>query len=579
MATEDKAGAKPIQNLVAGLMILGMAACLWFVFHAGSEINRELGPNALAVSPDGKLFVASHGKLHVFSDENHREASYDFEAMGLPRAPADIGVRSDGRLYFADMERARLVVCDLQKAVCDGTELGLASWTPAHLMPGNTFKFFIHEPRSRLYISDNGGHTLVIADASGKVLSRTTPSREVIFPNQLASYAPGELTVADTNHNRIVTFEVGGDRVGKVLREFSTRGLGPSREGRIWPFGMARLPDARSWVLIARNGMKDADVMLLDAKGAAVKRIDLGADSDPFAIALWKGAVVVADGRNARLQAFDPDGGNRREIRDEAFAEELRGIARRSDEWREYRTFGIAGMVLFPIMGIVVLWRLGVPLTPPNRQPIVRPATGAKPSPAGRDVSWIGADPEFVRKQARNARSSAFVFALLLGAMGVTMYFAFGNRPMTRERVMVLAAFGCVLVFTVAMIYFAIRDAAKRFGELGLGVSDRGLHVRSPAWHGTGPVAERGPFAWRDVYFDGRRFLAGNVSLNAKMPTGAEIFPRAALENEILSRVPAGNFVNPADLGWRAMKAAPMTAKVAYGILIAAMLFYLWVRW
>jgi len=244
----DKTGAKPLQNLVAGLMILGMAACLWFVFHAGSQINRELGPNALAVSADGKLFVASHGKLHVFSDEKHREASYDFEPMGLPRAPADIGVRSDGRLYFANMEEGRLVVCDLRKGACDGKDLGLASWTPAHLQPVNTFKFFIDEPRSRLYISDNGAHSLVIADATGKVLSRTGASKEVIFPNQVASYAPGEITVADTNHNRIVTFDVSGDKVGKVLREFPTRGLAPSRPGKgpggIWcsPVGRAARP-------------------------------------------------------------------------------------------------------------------------------------------------------------------------------------------------------------------------------------------------------------------------------------------------------------------------------------------------
>jgi len=128
-------------------------------------------------------------------------------------------------------------------------------------------------------------------------------------------------------------------------------------------------------------------------------------------------------------------------------------------------------------------------------------------------------------------------------------------------------------------MYLAIKDAAKRFGELGLGASDRGFHVRNPEWHGTGPVKERGPFEWRDVYFDGRRFLAGNVTINAKMPTGAEIFPRAALENEILSRVPAANFVTPQTLGWKAMKVAPPGVKVAYGLLIVAMLFYMWVRW
>jgi sugar lactone lactonase YvrE len=575
----DKTGAKPLQNLVAGLMLVGMASCLWFMVHAGNQINRELGPNALAVSADGKLFVASHGRLHVFSDEKQREASYDFEPMGLPRAPADIGVRSDGKLYFANMEEGRLAVCDLQKAACDGKDLGLAGWTPAHLQPVNTFKFFIDEPRSRLYISDNGAHSLVIADATGKVLSRTVASREVIFPNQVASYAPGELTVADTNHNRIVTFDVSADKVGKVLREFSTRGLGPSRPGRIWPFGMARLPDGRYWVLIARDGMKDADVMLFDAKGTAVRRVDLGAESDPFAIALWKDAVVVADGRNARLQAFDIEGGNRRDIRDDAFTGELRAIARRSDEWREHRFMAIAGMVLFPIVGIIVLWRLGVPLVPPNRQPIPRPAGTAKPSALGPGVTWIVPEPEFIRKQSRQMK---IAFGAIVGSLVVLLLVLFlgqGTAHLAPRRIATFSVLVVTGLLVIGILSYCAKGAANRLAALALGVSARGLHLRSPAWHGLGAAVERGPFDWRDVYVDGRRLLAGNASLLLKTPSGAELFPRDALEREILSRVPPSHFISSAALGMRAMKAAPAAAKLAYGALVAAMIFYTWVRW
>jgi hypothetical protein len=499
--------------------------------------------------------------------------------MGAAPIVADLGVRSDGRLLVADPDAARLRICDLQRMACDGRELGLASWTPAHLMPGNMFKFFLDEAGQRLYISDNGGHSLVIADATGKVLSRTAASKEVIFPNQVALYAPGEVTVADTNHYRIVTFEVAGDRVGKVLREFPTRGVPHARPGRAAPFGIVRVADGGTWVLVARDGMKDADVILFDAGGKPVKRVDLGEGSDPFAIALWKGSVVVADGRNAVVQLFDASGDNPREIRDPAFAGELRDISARAKAWREGRFLATVGMVLFPIVGIVALWRMGVPLGPPRPKPFTRPAGSPSLPAAGPGVRWVPADGEFVRKQTRAAHVSVGFFVVIAVLLGAFLYFMLANRPMTPARVMALAAMAFVVGAMGVALRLATKGAANRFAQLALGVSERGLHVRGPAWHGTGAISERGPFAWRDVYFDGRRFLAGGVIMNARTPLGVDVFSRAALESEILPRVPERNFVTPADLGWKSMKAAPASAKAAYGILVAAMLAYLWFRW
>ena len=570
---ERQSGHKPLQNLVAGLMILGMLACLGVVVLAGNEINRDLGPNALAVAPDGRLYVASHGKVHVFSAENRREAAFDLAAMGAERIPSDLAVRADGRLLVADPPNARLAVCDLAKAVCDGRELGLAGWTPAHLMPGNPFKFSLDEARGRIYISDNGGHRLVIADATGKVLARTEPSREVIFPNQLHSHAPGELTVADTNHSRIATFDVAGDAVGRVLREFPVAGTGVTRPGRAWPFGMARLDDGSFWVLIARDGMKDADVVLFDPKGKAVRRIEAGDHWDPFAIALWKGAVVVADARNYRLHAFDPAGGNLRRVSDPGFESELRAIEARADAWRNYRFYATMGIAAFPIVGILVLWRMGVPLTAPGRAPIARPS-GAKgdPPPPGPGIAWIEADPAYAAQQVKVIWFAIVMIVGTFVAFGIVIASLGASKPLTPMRIATLGAYAVVALSTLWLMARGLRDVRRRIASLAVGASPRGFHLRALPWHGIGEASVRGPFPWADVYFDGRKLLAGPNALQVKTPMGAEMFPRAAFEREILARIPKANYVSAATLGWRALRLAPPALKVVYGLAAIALI-------
>jgi hypothetical protein len=573
----DKTGAKPLQNLVAGLMILGMAACLWFVFHAGSEINRELGPNALAVSPDGKLFVASHGKLHVFSDEKHREASYDFEPMGLPRAPADIGVRSDGRLYFANMEAGRLVVCDLRKAACDGKDLGLASWTPAHLQPVNTFKFFIDEPRSRLYISEQRRPQPRHRRRHGEspVAHRGVEGSDLPEPGGLLRAGRDHRRGHQPQPHRHLRRErrQGGQGAARVSDPCASPL--PARPHLALRHGAAS--DGRYWVLIARDGMKDADVMLFDAKGAAVRRADLGPESDPFAIALWKDAVVVADGRNARVQAFDFDGANRREIRDDAFAEELRGIAKRSTSGVNTASSPPSGWCSFRSSGSSCCgaWRASHATEPAADRASGR---GRSASPTGPGVRWIGPDPGFVQKQARNVRMPGSSSRHGGGDGAHVLPRVRGRRPLTGERLMLFAALGAVFV-VIVILYLAMKDAAKRSGELGLGISDRGFHgpqsrvARDRAGEGT-PVPSNGAMSTSTA---GDSWQARSRSTRRCRPARRS-FPARRWKTRYC-RACRRQFRDAADPGLEGHEGRSPGSQGGYGLLIAAMFVYMWVRW
>ena len=92
-----------------------------------------------------------------------------------------------------------------------------------------------------------------------------------------------------------------------------------------------------------------------------------------------------------------------------------------------------------------------------------------------------------------------------------------------------------------------------------MGVSSGGFHYVAPSAPGNAPgkLAAGGPVPWCDVYFDGRRILAGGAAMQVKMPTGEEVFERGVFEREILARIPKANFVSGASLGLRQFRTLP----------------------
>lgn len=567
---------KVLQGAVAGLMIAGMVACLAVIVHAGNELNREVGPNAMAVAPDGRLFVVSHDKVHVFTAENRRESVLDLKAMGAPRIPSDIAVHSTGRLYLADQEGARLVVCDIALARCGGQDLGLTGWTPEHLMPNNTFKFTLDEGRGRIYLSDNGGSRMLIADASGKVLARTPGDRSVVwFPNQVATYAPGEMTVVDTNHHRVATFDVSADTIGRVVRSFPIDAPGIAREKRAWPFALARLPDGNHWVAVAGDGMKDADVILYSPQGKALKRVDLGPRSDPWAIAAWNGNVVVGDARNYRLHAFAADGSRVREFGDPAFERELREREVTALAWRQYRAYAIVGVIAFPLVAIGLLRGMGVPMMSPHRRPIERPALVGEPA-APRELTWFAVDPRYVESATRQQRNAVIFMPVFLVVTAFIFFGMYGASVSAKTLWALGGIMGGMVLVLGAVLFHTGRGLRNRLRSIRLGVSPDGFHFFAPSSQsGVLKIVEGGPIAWRDVYFDGRRLLAGRQAFFVKLPTGAEIFERAAFEREILARIPKANFVGSGALAWRELKNASLGMQVTYGVGLGVALIML----
>ena len=122
-------------------------------------------------------------------------------------------------------------------------------------------------------------------------------------------------------------------------------------------------------MLIARDRMRDADLVLFDAAGVPRSRADLGEDSDPFDIEAWRGRVWIADATNYRFESVALDGSDRRPIEDRTFAAELASEHEAAGLWVVYRWLARIGMVAAPLLGLLVLWKLGMLSLPRSSSP------------------------------------------------------------------------------------------------------------------------------------------------------------------------------------------------------------------
>jgi len=333
-----------------------MGACLALIVYAGQRIYGTIGPSRAFAAADGSLYLLSHGRIHVFGADGRRRQVIDLQALGVHPRPSDFEVHRDGRIVTTDPNDSMLNRCVAPSGPCERLDLRLKTALAQEVRRLNAAKIHIDEAAQRYYVSDNSGHSVVIAGFDGKVLGRSEPGT-FRYPNQLAVRQPGTLTVVDTNHFRVVTFDVKGDRWGQKVGALSAGATELTRQGRAWPFDSVVLPNGQTWVLIARDGMRDADLIVYDHDGKPVKRIDLGDESDPFDIELWKDRVIVSDATNYRVDAVDFSGNPVAAFDDPAFTQELAEAGAVPQRWRTIRAAAQVTLMLVPFAALFLAYR------------------------------------------------------------------------------------------------------------------------------------------------------------------------------------------------------------------------------
>lgn len=508
------------KNLVAIGTILGVVGALALLWLSAEKIHDPYGPSKIRVSHDDKIWLLSHGKLHRFNPGGDRISSVDLSHWRRSRIQSDFYPLRDGDVLLAESDTHELYRC---KPGGNCSPL-LNTARKEGIKTVNAMMLAVDEQKHRIYLADNAGHRLLLLDFAGNVLANSQDTDiRVWYPNHIELSPEGKLLVTDTNHHKILRLSVEGDVFANDGWALSTRKENMSRHGRKWPMSFAALPNGQWWVAIAMEGMRQADVVTFDDQSQALHRLDLGAKADPVSFAISGDRVLIADTENFRIRQARFDGTVSQDFGSPDFRKEMRSLARNAERWRLARVASQIAIVAFPLLGILVLWRIGEPATSD-----IKPLEFGTPSITLKPGETIWAMPTaFYINLQRWAWAVGGITLLLLAivmALLVTALFHSKDAPFA-IKVALLPIPALPLAGMAWSFYLTRRRIRSRIGTDGQSL----LYD-----HGSG--APRA-YSLTAVFCDGFSLLAGRDLIPLKAGN-RPYFDAGVVEQAILSRLP-----------------------------------------
>lgn len=538
-----------------------LALGIVLIFHASNHLgNRFFGPSKISLAPDGSVWVVSAGHLHRLKPDGQRIADIPLKSLGVFDTVSGIAAADNDTVFIAQADPSSVFRCVPSGSKCIDITPSIAKTAGA---PRYALMLAANDANKQLLISDNAAHRVLLADYDGKVLDRSRQG-EFYFPNQPGWLGADEAVIPDTNHHRIVRYAVKDGRLAGRLDEFATDDAEFSRAGRIWPMDAQRDGKGQWWVLNAQNGMKNADLIRFDGEGRAIGRVDLGTGSDPTAIALTDDGLLVADPVRPALLLVSFAGDDIRvaDFGDAAFRQDMERIARERAFWSRVRLAAQLLCVLGPLLGILVLWRMGERLAP-AASAIKRPEN-IEPAPV-EGIYWISMKPRYVR--------TARIFSGMLAVLSIIAQVALfrlashGTAPNTFRTYLFLLPYPA---FTIFFIYLSVRGLPS--WRLRMGTDGKKLLVDAG-----GDASRTDIHEFADCATDGEWLLLGKRIVGLRTPA-MECFDRHEVEIYLISRMPKSSLVSRAELIRRGLQrgnAALWFAVILISIVIAIELFSL----
>jgi sugar lactone lactonase YvrE len=279
---------------------------------AGSKPGQLSGVGAIAAAGDGSVLVAdganridrfdANGQLmNSWGGTGSDVGEFRFGAGAGNSAAAGGGLAVSGDfVYVVDTGNDRV-----QRFTLDGGH-------GAEIVPPGQ----LANPRgiavrgTRLYVADDQHHRLVVFDTGGHLLRAVGQNGsgpgQLNFPYGVATDAAGRVFVADDLNHRVVRFSSGP--LYPYKGRWGAYGTAPGRLA--YPRGIA--VDAQGNVYVANTGNDRIDVFdkggaLLRSFGASGR--SLGQFDAPVGVAADAGGIrAVTDSVNGRLELLNPDG-------------------------------------------------------------------------------------------------------------------------------------------------------------------------------------------------------------------------------------------------------------------------------
>lgn len=261
---------------------------IWIAGGAGSAFSL---PIDIATDRKGVAFLLDSGTRTITLFSPRGEYLREIPGSGHWRDPASLAVASDGTLFLADGEAARVLEIDRSGKIRREYYAGKGARVTGVAVYGDF-----------LYCTDNRNSRVVVfrrgEGKSGGWGRKGSGPGEFQSPFRIAADSAGRIFVSDVLNGRVQWFSAFGRHLG-TLKVF---GAAPGKIFR--PTGIAVDPRGRIWVTDSFTGLAQ-----LFTEGGQPVRILRDREGtvrfgDPVGIAVGPGGIWVADQRQGKAALF-----------------------------------------------------------------------------------------------------------------------------------------------------------------------------------------------------------------------------------------------------------------------------------
>ena len=569
-------------------LLLSFGLCLAGFLHGQQLADRSDGISALRVFKTAeqgeRVAVIANNALHVLDGQGHRVARQDLKSLGLTESPNDMDWTVDDQQrveawFFDDSTVPRVLRCAWSTEKVQLVDCRDAMAGPQLKASPNSRAVHLAVDRSgqRVFIADANGDRVQVFDLAGKALASTDPQAvPLYFPNRLRYLGGDTLVVADNDHRRLAWVRVTPGQpaqLGRTLRSADHTEVRPGR-GKVTDAAFG--PDGTVWMLAMKQGQKDGDVLVFDARQRPVARAALEDGADPLVIdALGDNTAVVGDFSLIKLHHVDAQGRNLGEFGDTAFRGELKSLRERMRSGALWKTGAMVCGGVVIVLGLVLGLLFGEKPKRPGQFDSQAKAALAELSGQGK-VDATLRYPLVLQQTAayrKAVRIQVWVAVVVLALPVVVVlttlptlmpWLSLGDLEKMRQnwRLASVALLGitapCVSLWWVWRELW--QGAELRVTEKRLG------------WIKGGEVVCVAPL--KEVHASTNALLMGHKLIRFRMFTrsakaGEAMFDMDLFNRAVLARLPPDNLVSDQALAWLAFKNRPLVQRVLLCALVA----------